>query len=52
MNKYAFHITYFDAFAGSGEIKIGNEDDFKVIEGATQKIVDISSPGSFDIYYS
>ncbi|SDE34752.1 three-Cys-motif partner protein TcmP [Pedobacter soli] len=51
MNKYPFHITYFDGFAGSGEIKIGNEDDFKVIEGAAQKIVDISSPRSFDIYY-
>jgi three-Cys-motif partner protein len=51
MNKYAFHITYFDGFAGSGEIKIGNEDDFKVIEGAAQKIVDVSSPRSFDIYY-
>ncbi|GGG99170.1 three-Cys-motif partner protein TcmP [Pedobacter zeae] len=51
MNKYPFHITYFDGFAGSGEIKIGNEDDYKVIEGAAQKIVDIGSPRSFDIYY-
>jgi len=51
MNKQKFHLTYFDGFAGSGEIKIGNKEEFKVIEGAAQKIVSISVPRSFDIYY-
>jgi len=51
MNKQKFHLTYFDGFAGSGEIKIGNEKDFKVIEGAAQKVVGIGVPRGFDIYY-
>jgi len=51
MNKQNFHLTYFDGFAGSGEIKIGNEEEFKIIEGAAQKIVGIAIPRSFDIYY-
>jgi len=51
MNKQKFHLTYFDGFAGSGEIKIGNTKAFKVIEGAAQKVVGIAVPRSFDIYY-
>ncbi|MBT2563032.1 three-Cys-motif partner protein TcmP [Pedobacter sp. ISL-68] len=51
MNKQKFHLTYFDGFAGSGEIKIGNEKDFKIIEGAAQKVVGITMPRGFDIYY-
>lgn len=51
MNKQNFHLTYFDGFAGSGEIKIGKEDDYKIIQGAAQRIVSITVPRSFDIYY-
>ncbi|WP_113651982.1 three-Cys-motif partner protein TcmP [Pedobacter namyangjuensis] len=51
MSKQKFHLTYFDGFAGSGDIKIGNEEDFKIIAGAAKKIVAIGVPRSFDIYY-
>lgn len=51
MNKQKFHLTYFDGFAGSGEIKIGNKEAYKLIEGAAQKVVSIAIPRSFDIYY-
>lgn len=51
MNKQNFHLTYFDGFAGSGEIKIGNKKAFKIIEGAAKKVLGIAIPRSFDIYY-
>jgi three-Cys-motif partner protein len=51
MNKFPFKLIYFDGFAGDGEIMIGNEDDYKKIEGAAKKIVGINLPRSFDIYY-
>jgi three-Cys-motif partner protein len=51
MNKYRFKLIYFDGFAGSGDIMIGNEDEFKIIKGAAKEIVSITDPISFDIYY-
>ncbi|RYF26553.1 MAG: three-Cys-motif partner protein TcmP [Flavobacteriales bacterium] len=51
MNKYNFHLTYFDGFAGSGDIKIGTEKSHKTIEGAGKRIVQITEPRPFDIYY-
>lgn len=44
-------LMYFDGFAGTGEIKIEGKIDSKVIEGAAKKIVAISDPRMFDMYY-
>jgi hypothetical protein len=32
MNNQKFHLTYFDGFAGSGDIKIGNNMNTKLLE--------------------
>ena len=46
-----FKLLYFDGFAGSGFIiddkKVGND----ITVGATKRIIEISEPRSFDIYY-
>ena len=44
-------LMYFDGFAGTGEIKIEGKVDSKIIEGAAKKIVSISDPRMFDMYY-
>ncbi len=44
-------LMYFDGFAGTGEIKIEGKIDSKIIEGAAKKIVSISDPRMFDMYY-
>lgn len=44
-------LMYFDGFAGTGEIKIEGKLDSKVIEGAAKKIVSITDPRMFDMYY-
>ena len=44
-------LMYFDGFAGTGEIKIEGKIDFKIIEGAAKKVVAISDPRMFDMYY-
>ena len=51
MSKWNFHLTYFDGFAGSGDIKIGNKDSYKIIDGAGKRVVQITDPIKFDIYY-
>ncbi|QPH38749.1 three-Cys-motif partner protein TcmP [Pedobacter endophyticus] len=51
MNNKNFHLTYFDGFAGSGDIKIGKKESFKVIAGAGKRIIQITDPIGFDIYY-
>lgn len=51
MNKTKFKLIYFDGFAGSGDIMIGEEGDYEIIAGAAKQIVGITSPRSFDIYY-
>lgn len=52
MNKYPqYKCLYFDGFAGSGNIYKSNEVDFEVIKGAAVRILEISYPKSFDIYY-
>jgi len=40
---------YFDGFAGSGYIETGESDDLK--KGTSLRILDISEPKPFDIYY-
>lgn len=44
-------LMYFDGFAGTGEIKIEGKIDSKIIEGAAKKVVAISDPRMFDMYY-
>jgi three-Cys-motif partner protein len=44
-------LMYFDGFAGTGEIKIEGKIDSKIIEGAAKKVVSISDPRMFDMYY-
>lgn len=55
MNKYAdkynWKLLYFDGFAGSGFIEKGNDENKKVIIGATKRILDIENPRPFDRYY-
>jgi len=51
MNKQKFKLIYFDGFAGSGDIMIGNEEEYRIIKGAAKEIVGITNPMSFDIYY-
>ena len=43
-----FKLIYFDGFAGSGDISTENEE---TIEGAAIKILSITEPKGFDIYY-
>ena len=49
LKKQAFNLIYIDAFAGTGKIKIGNEDDFIEIDGSAKLALD--SKISFDKYY-
>lgn len=49
--KYDWKLLYFDGFAGSGFIKKGNEENLKMIVGAASRILEIESPGAFDLYY-
>lgn len=55
MSKYAarhdWKLLYFDGFAGSGEIKKGNDENQKIIIGAATRIVEIEIPRPFDLYY-
>jgi len=55
MNPYAiknnWQLLYFDGFAGSGEITKGNNEDLKIIMGATGRILEIDTPRPFDMYY-
>ena len=52
MNKYPqFKCLYFDGFAGSGDIYKDDNIDFEIIKGAAIRILEISLPKSFDIYY-
>lgn len=50
-NKYNWKLLYFDGFAGSGFIEKGNDENRKVIIGATKRILDIENPRPFDRYY-
>jgi len=51
MAKHKFHLTYFDGFAGSGDIKIGSKDSYKTIDGAGKRVIQITDPIGFNIYY-
>lgn len=55
MNKYAkknnWNLLYFDGFAGSGYITKENQAGKKIIVGAAKRILEISTPCSFDMYY-
>lgn len=44
-------LMYFDGFAGTGDIQIDGKIDSRIIEGAAKKIVSISEPRIFDMYY-
>jgi three-Cys-motif partner protein len=48
MGKQSFHLTYYDGFAGSGEICIGSGD---ILESVALQVLNITSPRKFDIYY-
>ncbi|MBF04956.1 MAG: hypothetical protein CMP76_16880 [Flavobacterium sp.] len=50
-NKHKWKLLYFDGFAGSGYIKKGNEENQKIIIGAASRILNISKPREFDLYY-
>lgn len=49
--QYNWKLLYFDGFAGSGFIKKGNAENQKMIIGAASRILDISKPRAFDLYY-
>lgn len=49
-DKYNWQLLYFDGFAGSGYIK-GDKDSENPILGAANRILEISEPRSFDLYY-
>ncbi len=52
MNQYPrFKILYFDGFAGSGDIYKNEETDIEGIKGAAIRILEISQPKPFDVYY-
>lgn len=50
-NKYNWKLLYFDGFAGSGQIKKGNDENQKIIIGAAKRILQLNEPRSFDRYY-
>lgn len=50
-DKFGWELLYFDGFAGSGFIKKGNDENQKIIIGATKRILDIDKPRPFDRYY-
>lgn len=50
-DRYGWKLLYFDGFAGSGFIRKGNDENQKIIIGATKRILDIDEPRSFDRYY-
>lgn len=50
MKNKPFKLIYFDGFAGSG--KIEKKSQYKsLIEGVASKVLSISEPRTFDIYY-
>lgn len=55
MNPYTkqfnWKLLYFDGFAGSGFIKKGNSENQKMIVGAATRILEITEPRAFDLYY-
>ncbi|MEO7357754.1 MAG: three-Cys-motif partner protein TcmP [Ignavibacteria bacterium] len=48
MKNTRFELIYFDGFAGSGYIKSKKQNE---IEGVALKVLSISDPKEFDIYY-
>ncbi|HET9057794.1 MAG TPA: three-Cys-motif partner protein TcmP [Chitinophagaceae bacterium] len=52
MNKYPqFKTLYFDGFAGSGDIYKDDVVDVDVVKGTAIRVLEISDPKSFDMYY-
>jgi three-Cys-motif partner protein len=52
MKSYPYwKLMYFDGFAGTGDIKIDGSVDSAIIEGAAKKILSITEPRIFDMYY-
>lgn len=49
--RYNWKLMYFDGFAGSGFIKKTNNENHKIIVGASKRILEIEEPRSFDLYY-
>lgn len=50
MNKQSWAKTiYFDGFAGSGIIETGENEEVK--KGTALRILDITEPSPFDLYY-
>lgn len=48
--KY-YKLLYFDGFAGSGFISKDKKKDVEITVGAARRIIEISDPRPFDIYY-
>ena len=46
-----YKLMYFDGFAGSGGITIGDKMDENFIDGAAKVILEIVEPKPFDTYY-
>jgi len=46
-----WNLIYFDGFAGSGGILQTENGEIQLIEGIATKILQISKPRAFDIYY-
>lgn len=52
MKNYPYYkLMYFDGFAGSGGITIGDKMDENSIDGAAKVILEIVEPKPFDTYY-
>ena len=49
LKNQSFDLIYIDAFAGTGRIKIGNEDEYIEIDGSAK--LSLSTVESFDYYY-
>lgn len=48
LKSMPFDLIYIDAFAGTGRIKIGNEDDYEIIDGSAK--LALQSKGEFSKY--
>lgn len=49
--RHYYKLLYFDGFAGSGFIIDDKKEKIEVTIGAARRIIEISEPRSFDIYY-
>lgn len=48
LKEQPFQLVYIDAFAGTGRIKIGDEDDYEIIDGSAR--LALQANGNFAEY--